>query len=262
MKGLFSALVILALGVFEVLAGDMTLTSTTANGDRMVSERLSVTAGRLAITQGDAGCVVDMASGKMWMFNMARREYFETSFQELAAYGGRLLPKSKLARKIMLRMFSDAKVRKTKERKSIAGYECELYEEETAGVIYRIWATKALVPPPSFCETMEKIYSSTSPLGDPLSPIYAAMRKARAMPLSITISGTPVSLAGTLSAALTNIERAMGMPAPSSPPPADEVLQSSEVIEVSLDPIPGERFQLPSDLQQVASPFARNKEKG
>lgn len=259
MKGVFSVLAMLALGGSAALAGDMTISSTTTNGDRAVSERLSVSDSRLAITQGDVGCVVEMATGSIRMFDMARREHFETSLQELAAYGNRLLPKNKLARKIMRRMFMDVAIKKMKERRTIAGYECELYEEEAAGVTYRIWATKALIPPSSFCETMEKIYASACPLGDPLSPIYAAMRKARAMPLSITLSGTRVSLVGTLSAALTNIEQAMGLPAPFSSPPAEEMLRSSEAVEVSLDPIPDERFQIPPDLKQVDSPFAKKR---
>ncbi|MEN6310658.1 MAG: hypothetical protein ABFD80_03875, partial [Acidobacteriota bacterium] len=153
--------VLVAFGSGPSAAADLTIVSTVKNpSDQSLSSRtLYLTEGRIRIAEAKADGIMEAATGRIVMMDHAKKEYYETNFEEVAAWRKsqmeKYAPKSGLARKIFLRSLSDApktSVKNGKGSRTIAGYACDQYllqiGKEDGN--YAVWATAALQPPAAY----------------------------------------------------------------------------------------------------------------
>ncbi len=238
-----------------------------------VPQRLCVNGRFLRISQGGSDFIIDSVSGRMVVVDAPAGTYAETSFDEMAAYIDGRIPKSPTVRRQMARMFADLTLEKQPDSRVIAGFPCDHYVEKVGPMAYHVWATTAIRPPDTFYAVMERVYAATSPVGNPMSPIYAHLRRIGAMPLEIDQASQKISVldvlggvvdtlgaaAGSARAGAANNPAAAAIAGAGSRPPANARVATetvSEVLEVSRDPIPPETFEVPAGLRKTDSPFA------
>ena len=222
--------------VLQALAAaeDLTLVSKITSGKGVsITSTQYLSSSKVRTGDGDMDTIMDFASGKIVMVNNKKKEYSETTLEEIRA-AMQKLEASMAGNPMMEKMMGtvgDVTVQKGNTPRTIAGYDTQHYIL-TMGDSFReeIWAAPALTPPIQYFDARNAMYVAMGPMGKRFQRIGDEMRKIKGFPL----------------ATLTSVKMVM-------------VKQDStaEVTEVRKGPIPASAFEVPADYKKVDAPFQK-----
>jgi hypothetical protein len=214
-------------------ADDFTVLSTVTSprgGTRPLIQYVSPT--RIRISDGDRDAVLDVPSGRVVLFSDRRREYWETSLDDIAAFVGQL--DAALARgDTMEPMRASISVLKGPGRRKIAGYDTEQYTLSLGDAIrVEVWMAPAMPAPPSYFDARKVLYATLGPMGRRFDRMFDEMK---------TLKGFPLAMSVDYRMRMSNRQTV------------------TEATEVKRDPIPETAFAVPAGYAKAASPFARRE---
>jgi hypothetical protein len=217
-------------------AEDLTLVSTVTagkGGPMTTTHYLSAT--KVRTGNGETDTVMDFASGKLVMINNKKKEYSETTLEEIRATMAQL-EASMAGNPVMEKMMGkvgEVTVQKGTAPRKIAGYDTEHYIL-TLGDNFKeeIWAAPALTPPVQYFDARNAMYAAMGPMGKRFQKMGDEMRKIKGFPL----------------ATATSIKMMMM-----------KQDSTSEVTEVRKGPIPASAFEVPAGFKKVETPFQKKR---
>jgi hypothetical protein len=220
-----------------LVAEDLTVVSTMTSPRgtaRTQTQYLSAT--RLRTSDGERDTIVDIRSGKITLLNHRRKEYSETSLDELRAFLDQL-DAAMAGRPLfdeMMGSTATVTVLKGAGGRRIAGYDTQQYTL-TLGDTTRVevWTAEALPPPLQYFDARKILYATMGPMGRRFDRIFDEMKKIKGLPLA------------------TAIDYRMRM---------TRRELTTEATEVRKGPIPDSAFAPPADYKKVESPFAGRRE--
>lgn len=216
------------------MAEDLTLVSKVTSGKGLTNTSTQyLSATKIRTGDGDMDTIMDFASGKIVMVNVKKKEYSETSLEEMRA-AMQKLEASMAGNPMMEKMMGavgDVTVQKGTAPRKIAGYDTEHYIL-TMGENFReeIWSAPGLLPPMQYFDARNAMYVAMGPMGKRFQRIGEEMRKIKGFPLATT----------------TNVKMMMV-----------KQQTSTEVTEVRKGPIPASAFEVPADYKRVEAPFQK-----
>lgn len=195
----------------------------------------SISSSRIRTSTGRRDIVVDGASGRVIQIDHRRREYWQTSLDEVAAFlrqtekalsAGSALDKT-------LGRLAPVKVERGAGGRRIAGYDTEHHILAMGDAIrVEVWTAPALDPPDQVFQARRVAYATIGPLGARLDRILDEVRKLPGFPLAVTVA----------------YRMRMG--------PRQIVTEAQEVRE---GPVPEKAFAVPDGYRKVDSPFGRGR---
>jgi len=226
------AVVLPRFGVGE----DLTIVSTvtTPRGTtRTQTQYLS--SSRMRLSGEDRDTIVDLTSGKILILDNRRKEYSETSLDDLRVFFDQI--DSAMAGRSIVDGTIGATTAVTVEKgtggKKVAGYDTEPYIL-TMGDSMRmeVFVTTALEPPARYFDARKVAYASRGPMARPFVRLYDEMKKIKGFPLA------------------TSLDHRMRV---------TRRQVTTEANEVRKGPIPESVFAAPSDYKKVESPFGADR---
>jgi hypothetical protein len=238
-RKLHAALVVAALaaGLPRLAAAeDLTIVSTvtTPRGTtRTQTQYLSTSRMRLSGEERDT--IVDLVSGRITILDNRRKEYSETTLDELRAFLDQI-DSAMAGRPIFDRAIgatASVSVEKGPGGRKVAGYDTEPYIL-TMGDSMRmeVWTTTALEPPARYFDARKVLYASMGPMGRRFDRLFDEMKKIKGFPLA-------TALDYRMRVARRQV--------------------STEATEVRKGPIPEAVFTAPSDYKKTESPFGGDR---
>jgi hypothetical protein len=238
-RTLHAALVVAALGAGlprPTRAEDLTIVSTvtTPRGTtRTQTQYLSPS--RLRMSGDERDTIVDLVSGKITILDNRRKEYSETSLDELRAFLDQI-DAAMAGRPVFDRAIgatASVTVEKGAAGRKVAGYDTEPYIL-TMGDSMRMEAftTTALEPPARYFDARKILYATMGPMGRRFDRLFDEMKKIKGFPLA-------TSLDYRMRVARRQV--------------------STEATEVRKGPIPDSVFVAPSDYKKIDSPFGGDR---
>lgn len=223
----------LLLAAPVLAAEDLTIVSKVAVGDKSSISTQYMTATKSRTNDGESDSIIDFPTGKLTFIDHKAKTYWETSFEEMAAYMERLYRDVK-GNPMLENMFGgsdEVTVERGKGSRKVAGYDCDEYIM-TMGRSFEfdVCAAKGLQPPPQYYEGRKFSYASMGPMGRRFGKMFEEMKK---------VKGYPIAL---------DMDVDMGMA---------KIQTSSEATEVKKGPIPASTFDLPVGYKKKPSPFNR-----
>jgi len=217
-------------------AEDLTIVSTvtTPRGTtRTQTQYLS--ASRMRMSGEERDTIVDLVSGKITILDHRRKEYSETSLEELRAFLDQI--DSAMAGRAIVDRSAGATGSVTIEKgaggKRVAGYDTESYVL-TMGEWMRVevFTTTALDPPARYYDARKVLYASMGPMARRFDRVYDEMKKIKGFPLATTFDYR------------MRVARR-------------EV--TTEATEVRKGPIPDSVFVAPEGYKKIDSPFGGDR---
>lgn len=226
------ALLLVALSAAGAAAEDLTIVSKVTFGGSSSTSTQYMTSERSRTSDAQGDVIVHYATGKMTMADHKKKEYYETSLEEMSAYLDRVVRDIKGSP--MERMFgldAEAEVEKLPGKQKVAGYDCERYSVSFGDALeLDLWVAPSLQPPPRYFEGRKLSYAAMGPMGKLFERAFDEMKKIKGFPLSTAfIVRTPMSRTETI----------------------------SEATEVRKGAIPASTFETPAGYKKVKSPFAK-----
>jgi hypothetical protein len=203
---------------------------TLGNSENKSTQYITSEWSRTAGDQTDQ--IVHSPTGKMILADHKKKEYYETSLEEMSAYLDRLTRQLKGSGvEKMFALDEEAKVEKLPGKKVFAGYDCEHYSVSLGSALeIDLWAAPSLQPPPRYYDGRKLAYAAAGPMGKLFEKAFEEMKKIKGFPLSSAfIVRTPMSRTETL----------------------------SEATEVRKGKIPASTFEVPAGYRKKESPFAK-----
>jgi hypothetical protein len=182
------ALVLPALGAAE----DLTIVSKVGNPKSGTSgtQTQYISAQRIRTADPDNDTILDLSSGKLTLVNNKKREYSETTLDELRAFMGQLDAAMK-GNPLMERMMGQAgtvTVTKGTGAKKIAGYDTQQYVLSMGeNMRFEIWAAPALEAPSQYFDARKALYATMGPIGKRFDAMFEEMKKIKGFPLATTM---------------------------------------------------------------------------
>jgi hypothetical protein len=223
------ALVISVLVASGAAAQDLTIVSRVTFGNSESTSTQYITAERIRTTDGDNDTIVEFPSGKATIADHKKKQYFETSMEEMSAYFDRIVRDRSMRR--LFGFDEDAKLEKLPGKKKFAGYDCEHYSLSVGDALeLDFWAAPTLQPPPHYFDGRKYSFAAMGAIGKAIEKAYDQMKKVQGFPLATAvIVRTPMSRTQT----------------------------DSEATEVRKGAIPGSAFEIPAGYKKVKSPFEK-----
>jgi hypothetical protein len=207
------------------------------------------TSTKFRTNSGASDVIVDGTTGKIVMVDNAKKEYFETTFDEMnkmmqaasdtAAQAMKDLPPEARNNPMLAKMMEkmggggapvDVKVEKGKNPRKIAGYDTEHWIVSMgAEMKNEIWTTSAIQPPPQLWNVQKAMFAS-NPTMQRFAKMADEMAKVKGFPLAQTTTWSMMGQSGT---------------------------SSSEVTEVKKGPVAASVFEIPAGYKKGESPFAK-----
>ncbi|HEV8231716.1 MAG TPA: DUF4412 domain-containing protein [Thermoanaerobaculia bacterium] len=214
-------------------AQDLTVVSKISMGERSGTQTQYLTSKKSRTTDGQNDTIMEYATGRFVFIDHTKKQYWETSMAEMAAYFDKIEGELK-GNPMFDSMFGgpDAvKVERDKGSRKIAGYDCDNYTMSMGtSFVFELCAAKGLQPPPQYFEARKFSYASMGPMGKRYAKMFEEMKK---------ISGFPLSLA---------MNSDMGMM-------KQHIL--TEATEVRKGAVPDSAFEIPAGYSKKPSPFNR-----
>jgi hypothetical protein len=240
------AVVVVALAALPAAAEDLTIVSkfTGPKGMSMTSTQY-FSAGKFRVSNGENDSIFDAAAGRMVVVDHRKKEYWETSIDEMNAMMEKAnqqmrqmqeqLKGNPMAEKMMGGMMGGAlgqvSVQKGASPKKVAGYDCDHYVATMGEAIKMdIWTTSALQPPPQLYDARKAF--NVGPMAQGFVKVYEEMKKIKGFTLAETTS-----------------LKMMGQ----------SLQTSSEATEVKKGPIPASAFEVPAGYKKAESPYKKMK---
>jgi hypothetical protein len=217
----------------SLAAQDLTVISkTTIDGKSGTSTQwMSSTKSRTSDGTNDA--IVEFKTGRMVFVDHKKKQYWETTVEEMASYMDALMKDVK-GNPMFEQMFGGpdtVKVEKLKTSQKVAGYDCDDYEMSMgSALVFEFCAAKGLKPPPQYYEGRKYSFASMGPMGTRYMKMFDEMRKVEGYPL----------------AQVMDVD--MGIM---------KQRTVSEAVEVKKGPIDESVFATPAGYKKEKSPFKR-----
>jgi hypothetical protein len=231
-RAVFAILFAAPLALLPALAQDLTVVSRVTFGSSESKSTQYMTSEWSRTTGDQNDQIVHFPTGKMIFMDHKKKEYYETSLEEMSAYLDRLTRQMKgSGMEKMFALDAEAKVEKLPGKKTFAGYECE-HSSISFGDALEIdlWAAPSLQPPPRYYEGRKLSYAAMGPMGKLFEKAFEEMKKIKGYPLSTAfIVRTPMSRTET----------------------------ASEATEVRQGKIPASVFEVPAGYRKKESPYAK-----
>lgn len=211
---------------------DLTILSTVTAGDSVTDSTQYLTSEYARSHSGQSDSIVHFPTGKMTMIDHKKKEYWESSLDEMTAYWKKLTRDMKgTPMEAMFGFGEDVEVEKLPGKRKIAGYDCQRYSLSLGDVLeVDLWASTSLEPPARYFDGRKISAAAMGPMGQLFEKMYDELKKIKGFPLSTAvILRTPVSRTQTL----------------------------EEAVEVKKGSIPASTFQVPSGYKKKKSPFTK-----
>ena len=214
-------------------AEDLTIVSRVDMGKGKTSTNTQYLAkDKVRTSDGETGTILDLASGRIVIINEKKKEYYETSLQDLAAAMQKLQDQMKGSP--MAGMFGkveDVTVVKGSEPKKIAGYDTEHWVMSMGDALrFDVWAAPALEVPTQYYEARKSVYAAMGPMGPRFQKMVEEMRKVKGFPLATRISAKMMMV---------------------------KMDTLTEATEVKKGPIPASAFEVPAGYTKKEPPFKK-----
>jgi hypothetical protein len=211
---------------------DLTVVSrvTFGNSESKSTHYITSEWSRTAGDQNDQ--IIHYPTGKMIFVDHKKKEYYETSLEEMSAFLDRLTRQLKGSGvEQMFALDAEAKVEKLPGTKAFAGYDCERYSISFGDALeIDLWAALSLKPPPRYYDGRKLAYAAMGPMAKLFEKAFEEMKKIKGFPLSTAfILRTPMSRTETV----------------------------SEATEVGKGRIPASVFEVPAGYRRKESPYAK-----
>ena len=220
-------------GALSLAAQDLTIISKTSMGDRTGTSTQYLSSTKSRTSDGQSDAMIEFKTGKYVFIDHRKKEYWETTVEEMASYFDSL-EKDLKGNPMFDAMFGgpdDVKVEKMKTSRKIAGYDCDDYSMSMgASFVIEFCAAKNLPPPPQYYEGRKYSFASMGPMGKRYMKMFEEMRKIEGFPLTLEMD---VDMGVTKQQTL------------------------SEATEVKKGPIPDSVFAIPAGYAKKSSPFKK-----
>jgi len=223
----------LGLAAGAVAAEDLTIVSTVTGGKTALTQTQYLTATKSRSQTGDQDNIVDYQTGAIVSINHKKKEYYETSFDEMAAafrkLGDEAAQLPAFLQKKMGGAVEAVTVTPGTASRTIAGYDCREYKLAMGkDMEFEIWAAAALQPPARYVDALKAPYAAMGPVGRRFEAMFDEMKKIKGFPLAFA---THYKILGK------------------------HVDTLSEATEVRKGPIEGSVFAVPAGYKKKDSPF-------
>jgi uncharacterized protein (DUF2141 family) len=176
-------------------AEDLTIVSKTVVGkDAPITTTQYFTADKIRTSDGENDTIFDVTSGRIWVLDSKKKEYFEFTRDEMAAAMSQLEQQlSGPALDILAKMGGakqiEAKVEKVGPARKVAGYDCDTYVTTVADSLrYEVCAAPALTVPPAYFDALKARYAVLGPMAKRFDKSFEEMKKIKGFPLAMTAS--------------------------------------------------------------------------
>ena len=217
----------------SLAAQDLTVVSKTTTDGRSSTSTQWMSSTRSRTSDGNSDAIVEFKTGRLAFVDHKKKEYWETTMDEMAAYF-ESLQKDMKGNPMFESMFGGSDVVKVEKRKTsqkIAGYDCDDYELSMGpSFVYEFCAAKGLKPPPQYYEGRKYSFASMGPMGQRYMKMFEEMKKIEGFPLTL------------------EMDVDMGVM---------KMKTLSEATEVKKGPIPDSVFEIPAGYKKGKSPFKR-----
>jgi Domain of unknown function (DUF4412) len=213
-------------------AVDLTIVSKVTMGDSVSDSTTYLTSEYSRSHSGQNDSIMHFPTGKMTMIDHGKKEYWETSLEEMTAYWKKLTREMKgTPMEAMFGFGEEVEVEKLPGKRSFAGYDCQRYSLSLGDVLeVDLWASTSLEPPARYFDGRKLAAAAMGPMGQLFEKLYDELKKIKGFPLSTAvILRTPMSRTQTL----------------------------DEAVEVKKGPIPASTFAVPSGYKKKKSPFTK-----
>lgn len=233
-SGRVSCVLALAAALALPLAAeDLTVVSKVTMGDRSATSTQYMTSTKSRSTDGQNDSIIDFPTGRLTFVDHKKKEYWETTVQEMAAFMDKL-EKDLKENPMLSSMFGgpeDVSVEKGKGSRKVAGYDCDDYRMTMGqNFVFEICAARGLQPPPQYFEGRKLSYAAMGPMGKRFGKMFDEMKKIKGFPLAL------------------DMDVNMGMA---------KINTVSEAVEVKKGAIPASTFEIPAGYSKKPSPFNR-----
>jgi hypothetical protein len=234
-KHLVAISVFVAVATLNASAEDLTIVSTVKVGKNESTSTQYLTPTRARNNAGEADTITEFSSGRILNINHKKKEYYETSFEEMAATFQQAAAEFEkmpaFARKMLGADVRPVTVQKGAATRKIAGYDCTQYTLAMGeDMIFDLWVTPALEIPVRYVDSLSAPFAAMGPAGRRFEAMFAEMKKIKGVALAM---GMNYKMAGKKLETLT------------------------EATEVRRGPIPESAFAIPAGYKKVKSPLAR-----
>jgi hypothetical protein len=189
LKGIMAAAA-LALATAAV-AEDITIVSVVDMGKgKTVTSTQYMASDRVRTSDGENDTIVEFATGRLVIINNSKKEYYETSLQELTAAFQKMekeLAGSPIAG--MMGKIEPVQVTKGTQPKKVAGYDTEHWIVTMGeGMRYEVWAAPSLAVPARYYDARKAQYAAMGPMGKRFEKLFSEMGAIKGMPLATTMT--------------------------------------------------------------------------
>jgi hypothetical protein len=224
-----SALVLMA----AVAGADLTVVSKVSAGKGEGSTQTQyISTGKLRTSDPQNDTIFDYETGKIVFIDNKKKEYYETTVEEMSAMFAELEEQMK-AMPLGMGKMGEVTFEKLKDVKAIAGYDCEHYVLTMGDqMTFDVWAAPKLEAPHQYFEARKVGYAAMGPMGRRFERMFEQMKKVKGFPLSVNTKAKMMMM---------------------------KIDTLSEATEVKTDPIAPSVFDLPKGYKQKDSPFKKKK---
>jgi hypothetical protein len=214
-------------------AEDLTIISRVDMGKGKTSVSTQYLAkDKVRTSDGESDTILDLASGRLVIINTKKKEYYETSLQDLAAAMQKL--QQQMAGNPMAGMMGkveEVTVTKGSEPKKIAGYDTEHWVLSMGDSLrFEMWAAPALEAPTQYYDARKSLYAAMGPVGPRFQKMVDEMRKVKGFPLGTRVSAKMMMV---------------------------KMDSLTEATEVKKGPIPASAFEIPAGFTRKDPPFKK-----
>lgn len=223
---------VLALSGLSAAAEDLTIVSNVTLGkDKVLPSTTYISADKVRTSNGEQDSVVDYGTGKLVGIDHKKKQYYETSLQEMAAFFRQMeqVQGSPLGG-LLGGAAGSVTVQKGAATRKVAGYDCDQYILSLGdGMKFDVWAARELKPPAHYFDAMKSPYAAMGPMGKSFEKMFEEMKKVQGYPLSLAMNAKMMMF---------------------------KINTLTEATEVKKGPIPASAWEVPAGYKKTKSPFA------
>ena len=211
---------------------DLTVVSKTTFGNAESTSTQFITSQRSRSSSRDNDSIVTFADGKVTFVDHRRKEYWETTAEEMEDHWERTARKLRTSGAGDLwDLRAEPKLEKLPGKRKFAGYDCERWSLSIGDALeVDFWAAPGLSAPARYYDGRRVAAVALGPMGALFQRMYEELKKVKGFPLSTAvIFRTPIFRTETL----------------------------EEATEVRKGSIPPSTFEVPAGYKKVRSPLER-----
>jgi hypothetical protein len=229
LKGIMAAAALALAG--SAAAEDITIVSTVDMGKgKTTTSTQYMGSDRVRTSDGENDTIVEFGTGRLVMINNGKKEYYETSLQDMAAAFQKMekdLGGSPMAG--LLGKVEDVQVTKGTQPRKVAGYDTEHWIMTMGeNMKFEVWAAPSLAVPTRYYEARKAQYAAMGPMGKRFEKMFSEMSAIKGMPLATTMTAKIMMV---------------------------KMDVKTEATEVRKGPIPASAFEVPAGYKKKNAPF-------